>query len=79
MTDLGLKGAKAIVTGAARGIGLGIAERFAALGAEVVGWDISVATIQPSRISSLVMSQMRRSWLTRRRQVWRLSAMSTSW
>ncbi len=42
MTVRGLEGAKAIVTGAARGIGLGIAQRFSELGAEVVGWDVSV-------------------------------------
>jgi len=40
MVEHGLTGAKAIVTGAARGIGLGIAQRFSELGAEVVGWDV---------------------------------------
>lgn len=40
MTNEGLEGATAIVTGAARGIGLGIAERFFDLGAEVIGWDV---------------------------------------
>ena len=37
----GLKGAKAIVTGATRGIGFGIAERISELGAELVNRDIS--------------------------------------
>ncbi|MGI9490829.1 MAG: SDR family NAD(P)-dependent oxidoreductase [Geminicoccaceae bacterium] len=41
MTVPGLKGQTAIITGAARGIGLGIAERFAELGADVIGWDVA--------------------------------------
>lgn len=38
-----LKGQTAIVTGAARGIGLGIAQRLAAAGCRVVVWDVNIA------------------------------------
>ena len=38
---LGLAGATAIVTGAARGIGLAVARRLHGLGAAVSGWDLS--------------------------------------
>ena len=41
-----LENHRIIVTGAARGIGLTIARRFAALGAQVSGWDLDCAPIE---------------------------------
>lgn len=43
MMEQRLKGATAVVTGAARGIGLGVAERFSELGADVIGWDVTAS------------------------------------
>lgn len=40
MNDIDLNGRRAVVTGGAQGIGLAIARRFVASGAEVVIWDI---------------------------------------
>ena len=40
-----LQGQGAIVTGAARGIGLAVARRFAKLGAKVSGWDLDCSAI----------------------------------
>ena len=44
--NLDLEGQNFIVTGAARGIGLAIGQRFSALGAKVSGWDLEVAGIR---------------------------------
>ena len=40
-----LQGQGAIITGAARGIGLAVARRFAKLGAKVSGWDLRCSAI----------------------------------
>jgi 3-oxoacyl-[acyl-carrier protein] reductase len=45
----GLKGQTVIVTGAARGIGLGIARRFAREGCRVVCWDRDAGAIEASK------------------------------
>jgi 2-dehydro-3-deoxy-L-rhamnonate dehydrogenase (NAD+) len=45
---LKLQGQTAIVTGGARGIGLGIAARLSAEGARVVIWDVDIATFDPA-------------------------------
>jgi NAD(P)-dependent dehydrogenase (short-subunit alcohol dehydrogenase family) len=43
---LDLQEQKFVVTGAGKGIGLAISKRFAALGAQVSGWDLDVAEIR---------------------------------
>ena len=45
VVSFGLEGQAAIVTGAARGIGLGISRRLAAEGVHVIGWDKDPAPI----------------------------------
>lgn len=45
---LKLQGQTAIVTGGARGIGLGIAARLSAEGAHVVVWDVDIAKFDPA-------------------------------
>jgi len=45
MNKIDLAGRKAVVTGGARGIGLAIAERFMASGAEVSLWDMDAAAL----------------------------------
>jgi len=46
------KGRKAIVTGGASGIGLDVAKRLAAEGAQVSLWDLSDALLQPAKAAS---------------------------
>ena len=41
-----LEGHGIVVTGAARGIGLAVSQRLAALGGRVSGWDLDCAPIQ---------------------------------
>ena len=48
--NLDLEGQNFIVTGAARGIGLAIGQRFSALGAKVSGWDLEVAGIRENAV-----------------------------
>ena len=45
-----LDGKVAIVTGAARGIGLGIAQKLKAEGARVAVWDLNVGDCKPQRL-----------------------------
>jgi 3-oxoacyl-[acyl-carrier protein] reductase len=47
-----LNGQNAVITGAARGIGLGISERLAGLGANVSGWDIDIQSLTDNSIFS---------------------------
>ena len=46
MNQIDLKGRRAVVTGGAQGIGLAVARRFAASGAQVVIWDVNGAAAQ---------------------------------
>jgi 3-oxoacyl-[acyl-carrier protein] reductase len=48
-TGPGLKGQTAIVTGAARGIGLGIAKRLAQEGCDIVIWDRDIASFDEAK------------------------------
>ncbi|HEY4173467.1 MAG TPA: SDR family NAD(P)-dependent oxidoreductase, partial [Rhodopila sp.] len=46
--SLGIEGHTAIVTGGARGIGLGIAQRLAREGAQIILWDLDFAPFDPA-------------------------------
>ena len=45
MNQIDLKGRRAVITGGAQGIGLAIAQRFLASGAEVVLWDVNATAV----------------------------------
>ena len=45
MNRIDLEGRRAVVTGAAQGIGLAVARRFLESGAEVVVWDVNQAAM----------------------------------
>ena len=47
-----LQGQRAVITGAARGIGLGIAKRLAELGVTVCGWDINTSGMVEAEVFS---------------------------
>jgi NAD(P)-dependent dehydrogenase (short-subunit alcohol dehydrogenase family) len=53
-----LAGQVAVVTGGARGIGLGIAQRLAAEGCKVVVWDINAQNLTDSGFSAAFSAQM---------------------
>lgn len=53
MNQLDMKGRKAVVTGGAAGIGLAIAERLLASGAQVMVWDLNTATVDTSKFKAL--------------------------
>ena len=77
-----LQGQGAIVTGGARGIGLGIARRLAAEGARVVIWDRDPeafdGSFAPALVTRVDVADLRR-WRWRSGRPSPRSARSTSW